>query len=82
MVLKSELNAGYKITAINTLAVPVLTNSFNIIDWQLQEIKKMDRKTRKLLTIYRMNHPKADVDRIYISRKEGGRGLVQLEVNL
>ena len=26
-----------------------------------------------------MNHPKADVDRIYISRKEGGRGLIKLE---
>ena len=79
LVLKSELNAGYKITAINTLVVPVLTYSFNVIDWKLQEIKKIDRKTRKLLTIYRMNHPKADVDRINISRKEGGRGLIQLE---
>ena len=35
LVLKSELNAGYKISAINTLAVPVLTYSFNIIDLQL-----------------------------------------------
>ena len=26
-----------------------------------------------------MNYPKADVDRIYISRIEGGRGLIQLE---
>ena len=57
LVLKSEPNAGYKIAAINTLAMPVLTYSFNIIDWQLQEIKKMDRKTRKLLTIYRMDEP-------------------------
>ena len=79
LVLQSELNAGNKITAINTLAVPILTYSFNIINWQLQEIKKLDRKTRKLLTMYKMNHPKADVDRIYISRKEGGRGLIQLE---
>ena len=78
MVLQSELNAGNKMTAINTLAVPILTYSFNIINWQLQEIKKLDRKTRKLLTMYKMNHPKADVDRIYISSK-GGRGLIQLE---
>ena len=39
----------------------------------------MDAKTRKLMTMYRMNHPKADVDRIYPPRKEGGRGLMQLE---
>ena len=79
LVLKSELNADNKITATNTLAVPVLTYSFNVVNWTLQEIRKLDRKTRKMLTTYRMNHPKADVDRIYISRKEGGRGLIQLE---
>ena len=27
-----------------------------------------------------MHHPKADVDRLYIPRKAGGRGLVQLEI--
>lgn len=27
-----------------------------------------------------MHHPKSDVDRLYIPRKEGGRGLLQLEL--
>ena len=35
-----------------------------------------DRKTKKLFTIYGALHPKADVDRLYIARKEGGRGLI------
>ena len=26
-----------------------------------------------------MHHPKADMDRMYLPRNEGGRGLVQLE---
>ena len=39
----------------------------------------MDRKTRKLLTMYKMHHPKADIDTLYVKRKEGGRGLVQVE---
>ena len=26
-----------------------------------------------------MHHPKADIDRIYMKRKEGGRGLLQIE---
>ena len=26
-----------------------------------------------------MLHPKSDVDRIYIPRKEGGRGLIEIE---
>ena len=29
-----------------------------------------------------MHHPKSDVNRLYLPRKEGGRGLVQLEVSL
>ena len=26
-----------------------------------------------------MHHPKADIDRLYVKRKEGGKGLVQVE---
>jgi len=43
------------------------------------EIKKIDRKTRNMLKMYKMHHPNADIDRLYIKRKEGGRGLVQIE---
>ena len=39
----------------------------------------IDRKTRKMLTMYKMHHPKADIDRLYVKRKEGGRGLLQIE---
>ena len=52
MILKSELNAWNKITAIGALAVPVLRYSFGIINWRIEEIKKIDRKTRKMLTMY------------------------------
>jgi len=79
MILKSELNARNKITAIGALAVPVLRYNFGIINWRTEEIKKIDRKTRKLLTMYKMHHPKADIDRLYVKRKEGRRGLVQIE---
>jgi hypothetical protein len=75
MIMKFELNAKNKITAIVTLAVPVFRYSFGIINWRLEEIEKIDRKTRKILTVYKMHHPKADIDRLYVKRKEGGRGL-------
>ena len=79
MVLKSELNAINKIEAINTVATRVVTYSFNIINWTAEDIKNLDRKTRKLLTKERMHHPKSDVDRIYLPRSLGGRGLIQIE---
>ena len=81
MVLKSELNSANKLEAINTLAVPVVTYSFNIINWTLQELAKLDTKTRKFLTMYKMHHPKSDVDRLYLPRIEGGRGLIKLELS-
>ena len=40
MILKSELNASNKITAIGALAVQVLRYSFGIISWRIEEIKK------------------------------------------
>ena len=81
-ILRSELNARNRINAINSLALPVVTYSFTIINWSLTEIKKVDTKIRKLLTMHRMHHPKSDVNRLYLPRKEGGRGLVQLELSL
>ena len=75
MVLKSELEA------INILAVLLVTYSFNIINWTLQELTKLDTKTRKFLTMYKMHNPKSDVDRLYLPRAEGGRGLIHMELS-
>jgi hypothetical protein len=78
-IMETELNSKNKITAINTLAVPILRYSFGIIQWKLSEIKKLDTKTRKMLTINRAHHPKAAVQRLYLPRNEGGRGLLEIE---
>ena len=32
-----------------------------------------------MLTMYKMHHPKAYIDRLYVKRIEGGRGLIQDE---
>ena len=69
MVLKSDLNARNKITAIGALAVPVLKHSFGVINWRLEEIRKIAWKTRKVLTMYEMHQPKADIDSLYVKRK-------------
>jgi len=42
----------------------------------MEAIRKIDRKTREVLTMYKMHHPKSDIDRIYVKRK-GGRSLLQ-----
>ena len=79
LVLKSELNARNMIAAINTLAVPVILYSYEVIDWKLDEIQELDRITRKQLCMNLMLPKKADVDRIYLPCQEGGRSLINLE---
>ena len=39
----------------------------------------MDQWTRKLMNMHKALHPWDDVDRLYVSRKEGGRGLASTE---
>ena len=43
------------------------------------ELEEPDRITRMLMTMYEVHHPKADVDRLYLQRCEGGRGLLGME---
>ena len=49
------------------------------VSWRKSELQAIDRKTRKLFTIYGALHPKSEVDRLYIPRKEEGRGLISIE---
>ena len=39
----------------------------------------MDRKNRMLITIYGVLQPNSGVDKLYIPRKEGGRGFISIE---
>jgi len=71
LLLGTELSAKNKIQATGSLAV--FKYSFGTVNWH-QELQKLDQKTRKLLTIHGQHHPKAEVDRLYVPRKRGGRG--------
>ena len=39
----------------------------------------MDQRTRKVMTMHKAQPPRDDVERQYVSRKEGGRGLASIE---
>ena len=78
-ILKSKLKGGNTIKAINSRAVSIIRYGAGIVDWTKEELQEMDRKTRKLLTINRALHPRADADRLYLKRSEGGRGLIGVE---
>ena len=79
LILKSKLNGRNKATAINTWAVAIFRYGAGINQWKTSELKDLDRKSRKTMTMYGGLHPKSDVDRLYVKRKEGGRGLISVE---
>ena len=65
-VLKLKLNGGNLVQGVNTWAISLLRYSAAFISWRKCELKAIDRKTRKLFTIYGRLLPKSDVDRLYI----------------
>ena len=77
--MKSKLNRGNLVCGINAWAVPLLRYSAAFVSWRKSELQAIDRKTRKLFTIYEALHPKSYVDRLYIPKKERGRGLISIE---
>ena len=77
MVLKSNLIGENKY--INALAVAVFKYGAGTLQWKESKLKDVNEKSRKTITRYRAFHPKTDLDRLYIKKKEGGRGLMSVE---
>ena len=78
-LLETKLSSRNLIKGINTWTVPLVRYSGPFLKWTRDELKQMDQRTRKLMTIHTALHPRDDVDRLYASRKEGGRGLASIE---
>ena len=78
-LLETKLNSRNLIQGINTWAVPLVRYSGPFLRWTRDELKQMDQRTRKLMTMHKALHPRGDVDRLYVSRKEGGRRLASIE---
>ena len=76
LALKSQLNAGNVIQAINIWAVSTVKYPAGIIKWTKKELQQIDRKTTKLIIRYRGIRSKSYVDRLYMPRSDGGRDLV------
>ena len=48
---RSKLNGGNLIDGINTWAVGVVRYSAGIVDWTMEEVANMVRRTRKILAM-------------------------------
>ena len=78
-ILKPKLNEVNIILAISSRAVSIVRYGVGIISWTKMELEELDRRTRKLIAMYVVHRLKADVDKLYLQRFQGGRGLLGLE---
>ena len=78
-LLETKISRRNLTKGINTWAVTLVRYSGPFLKWTREELKQMDQRTRKLMTMHKALHPRDDTDRLYVSRKEGGRGLASIE---
>ena len=78
LLLKSELYAGNLIAGINAWAIGIVRYTAGVLDWGKGELKKVDIQTRKMMTMHGAFHRNSNVARLYLKRKDGGRGLISV----
>ena len=77
-IWSSELSDYNKVVAHNSFATPIIIPTVGIIDWTIDEIEQLDINTRKILSMMGNLHPNSDIDYVYVSRSNGGRGIKQI----
>ena len=80
-LLKTKLCSRNLIKGINAWAVTLVRYSGSFLKWN-RELRKMDQRTRKLMTMRKALPPRDDVDRLYVSRKERGRRLASIKYSV
>ena len=72
---RGRINVNSEYIKINNLNIP----TFGLLDWRIGEIDSIDKKKkRKILTMTGNFHKKSDIDRSYMPRKLGGRGVKEI----
>ena len=78
-IWQSELNSRNKTITHNCFAVAIFRPTVGIIDWTRDDIRNLDKRTRKIMTMAGSLHIRSDADRLYVSRKDRGRGILSIE---
>ena len=78
-LVNSNLNGGNLVIGMNSWAVGIVRYGAGILDWTQEDLKQLDIKTRKILTMNGSLHPRSNVGRLYMSRRNGGRGMISCE---
>ena len=81
-LLETKLYNRNLVKEIHTCAVPLVRYSGPFLKRAREELKQMEKRTSKLMTMHKSFYPRDDVDRLYMSRSEGRRWLASIENNV
>ena len=81
-LLETKLSSRNLIKGINTWVIPIVRYAGPFLKLTGDKLKQMYQRTRKLMTMHKALYSRDDVDRLYVSRKEGGSGLARSEDNV
>ena len=65
--------------ALNTGSVSIFRHDAGICKRNKNELKEMNGETRKCMALNKELHPRSDIARMYVSGKNGTRGLIGCE---
>ena len=65
LILRLKLNGRNKIMGVNTWVISGSRCGAGILKWNTDELKTLDRRTRKFMILHGALHPKSDNDSIY-----------------
>ena len=68
-LLETKLSSRNLIKGINSWAVPLVRYLGPFLQSTRDELREMDQRNRKLMSIQKALHPRDDVDRLYVPRK-------------
>ena len=77
--MRSKFFSKNKVIVINIFVVFVIRYLAAVVIWRREDLKEIDIGIRKFMIMYGVFHLKLSTARLYISRKEGGRGLYSIE---
>ena len=78
-LLDTKLYSRNFIKGINIWAVTFVRYLEPFLKWTREELKHMDQRTRRLMTMHKALHPGDAVDRLCVKKKDGGMGLASIE---
>ena len=78
-LLETKLSSRKLIKGINTWALLLVRYSGPFLKWTRDELRQMDQRTRKLMTMHKALHTRDDVDRQYVPRKAEGREFASIK---